>query len=67
MEALPTIGFALTIGLIVVMAAVRSKHNSRTAPRRDRGGLSWGTGDWGGASAGVDCADGGVGCGDGGD
>ena len=66
MDALPTIGFALAIGVIVVMAAMRSKqlaHGSSSRPQRFVVGHRVLEG-----AAGVgDCADGGGGCGGGDD
>jgi hypothetical protein len=65
MEAVPIVGFALAIGLIVVMMAMRSTRHSRTiAPRNGDRSFAWFGGDSSGSS---DCGDGGGGgCGDGG-
>jgi len=64
MEAVPIVGFALAVGLIVVVMA-RGTRNSRTnTARSGDGSFAWWGGDAGGSS---DCGDGGGGgCGDGG-
>jgi hypothetical protein len=57
MEALPIVGFALAIGVIVVVMAIRSTRNSRTlATRNGDGSYMWFGGDSGGSG---DCNDGG--------
>ena len=78
MDVLPTIGFALAIGVIVVVSTMRGKRIPRDAESRDRGGFAWNSADSSSGSAGGDCGgggygdgggacgDGGAGCGDGG-